>query len=144
MLPFNIVLIPIFSFILAQGLKIIIHAFKGSFKLKDFAAYGGMPSAHTAFTASMATMAGMVSGFNSVLFMIALVVTLLVIRDAVGLRMHLSVHSQVLNRMIKDANGVDQNKYPFLGERLGHTPAEVTVGAIIGIVFTALMQLWVG
>lgn len=139
--PFNIVIIPIIVFAVAQGLKIVTKSLRGYSGMKAVAAYGGMPSAHTAFTVSMATLAGLVAGFNSVPFMITVVMALLIIRDALGLRMHLSEHSKVLNRMIKDANGVDQKKYPFLGERLGHTWPEVIVGALIGISLTWFLWL---
>jgi uncharacterized protein len=139
--PFNIVIIPILVFAVAQGLKIVTKSLGGSKGVKVIAAYGGMPSAHTAFTVSMATLAGLVAGFNSVPFMITVVMALLIIRDALGLRMHLSEHSRVLNRMIKDANGVNQDKYPFLGERLGHTWPEVIVGALIGMALTWLLWM---
>lgn len=137
--PLNIVIIPVIVFAIAQGLKIVTKSLSGSKGIRAIAAYGGMPSAHTAFTTSMATLAGLVAGFNSVPFMITVVMALLIIRDALGLRMHLSEHSKVLNRMIKDANGVDDTKYPFLGERLGHTLPEVIVGAIIGIGLTVVL-----
>ncbi|MFC1618280.1 divergent PAP2 family protein [Patescibacteria group bacterium] len=136
MFPFNIVIIPIIVFIIAQGTKVATRAVKHPLDIRSWAAYGGMPSAHTAFTVSMATLAGLVAGFNSVPFMIAAVMALIIIRDALGLRMHLSAHSKILNRVIKDAQGVDQKKYPFLGERLGHTGPEVIVGAIIGALLT--------
>jgi len=137
--PFNIVIIPIIVFAVAQGLKIATRSLGGAKGIRAIAAYGGMPSAHTAFTSSMATLAGLVAGFNSVPFMITVVMALLIIRDALGLRMHLSEHSRVLNRMIKEADGVEEKKYPFLGERLGHTLPEVMVGALIGIGLTAVL-----
>ncbi|EKD49158.1 MAG: hypothetical protein ACD_63C00252G0006 [uncultured bacterium] len=135
-IPFNIIAIPIIVFILAQGLKILTKSIERPFKLKHIAAYGGMPSAHTAFTASMATLAGLIDGFNSVTFMICIVMFLIIVRDALGLRMHLSEHSKVLNKIIADVPDIDPKKYPFLGERLGHTLPEVIVGAIAGTFLT--------
>ncbi len=141
MFPFNVVIIPLIVFVAAQGTKFLIASRHG-FSWRNLSAYGGMPSSHTAITVSMATLAGLVAGFNSIPFMIAVVMAVIIIRDAMGFRMNLSEQGKVLNMLVKEVDGIDKKKYPSLGERLGHTGWEVFVGALIGVVATYLLYLW--
>lgn len=140
MFPFIIPLIPLVVFVVAQGTKFLTKSLHG-FNWRNISAYGGMPSSHTAITVSMATLAGLVAGFDSVPFMISLVLAVIIIRDAMGFRMNLSEQGKVLNMLIKKYDGVNEAKYPTLGERLGHTGWEVFVGALIGIGATYLLYL---
>ncbi len=135
---FNVVIIPLIVFVIAQGAKFLTKSLRG-FNWRNLSAYGGMPSAHTAITTSMATLAGLIDGFNSVTFMIATVLAVIIIRDAMGFRMNLSQQGKVLNKLIKEVDGIDRQKYPALGERLGHTGGEVFVGVLVDIGTTYLL-----
>jgi acid phosphatase family membrane protein YuiD len=135
MFPFNIVIIPLIVFVAAQGTKFLTKSVHG-LNWHNISAYGGMPSSHTAITVSMATLAGLVTGFNSIPFMIALVLTVIIIRDAMGFRMNLSEQGRVLNQLVKKMDGVDRSKYPSFDERLGHTGWEVFVGVLFGVLIT--------
>ncbi len=141
MFPFIIPVIPLIVFVIAQGTKFLTKSFSG-FSWRNVSAYGGMPSSHTAITVSMATLAGLVAGFNSIPFMISVVLAVIIIRDAMGFRMNLSEQGKVLNMLVKEVDGLDRKKYPNLGERLGHTGWEVFVGALVGIGATYLLYLW--
>lgn len=95
---------------------------------------GGMPSSHSAFMMAMATSTGLVAGFNSVPFAIALTISLVVMYDAAGLRRAVGRQASVLNQIV----GEIFSEHPHMSsekfrELLGHTPFEVLVGAILGI-----------
>lgn len=140
MFPFIIPIIPLVVFVIAQGTKFLTKSLHG-FNWHNISAYGGMPSSHTAITVSMATLAGLVAGFNSIPFMIGLVLAVIIIRDAMGFRMNLSEQGKVLNMLVKEVDGLDRKKYPSLGERLGHTGWEVFVGALIGVGATWILYI---
>jgi len=104
-----------------------------------------MPSGHAATVSSLATIVGLIEGWHSPLFAISFIVAFLTIRDAVGIRMYLGEHGKTLNRLVQDLDEdkmLDQ-KYPHLLERIGHTPLQVTVGAIFGILISLVgFYIW--
>jgi len=104
--------------------------------------YGGMPSAHTAFAFSLLTLVGVVEGITSVLFAVVASVTLFVIDDALRMRVFLGGHGRALHKLIDRLPVEEQRGFPYLETHLGHRPLEVTVGAIMGVVFTLLL-LWI-
>ena len=138
---FPLIIIPILVYAVAHGIKILIKTYKEPFKWSHLTAYGGMPSAHTATLTSAAMIAGLYAGWNSAVFVLAVVMLVIIIRDALGLRMHLSEHSKALNKIVKESNELDTNNYKSLGERLGHTPTEVVGGLIAGVIVTYIAYL---
>jgi acid phosphatase family membrane protein YuiD len=139
-----LVLIPVTCVVTTQLLKFIIQAVKGELRWSNLQEYGGMPSAHTAFVVSLTTVVGLHEGFDSAAFAVAVVFSLLIIRDAIGLRQYLSQHGKILNMLIKDLPDDMEVKYPHkLAERLGHTPWQATVGGTIGFLMAILLyRLW--
>lgn len=131
-------LIPIIAMIIAQIIKILIDAIKGESVLKDLSRYGGMPSGHAALVGALAMEVGMAEGFYSATFAIAFVLAFLIARDAVGIRYRLGKHGEVLNKLIKDDKKF-KPKPPRLEDRLGHTPAQVIVGLLLGIAIAILI-----
>lgn len=113
---------------------------------RDINHYGGFPSAHTAFTISLVTLAFLVDGANSLTFAIALVIFTITVRDALGVRMFLSEHATMLNAMVDKmppaADGA--RPYPRLEEHLGHKPHEAIGGAVVGVILTVALYLAVG
>lgn len=102
---------------------------------------GGMPSSHSATMSSMATSVGLVSGWLSVDFAIALGVALVVMYDAAGLRRAAGRMAGVLNHMMEEMYRNHPEMIPErLRELLGHTPFEVFVGALFGIVWSVVMH----
>lgn len=134
MMSYKIVLIPFIALIIAQLIKVIIDARKGEFSWSNFNRYGGMPSSHSAMVAALCTEIGTQLGFNSVSFAISLAFSFLIIRDAVGLRMHLGNHGRIINMLIKDLPDYKEDKYPYLEQRLGHTYLQALVGICLGII----------
>lgn len=125
---------PIFAFTLAQGLKVILRAFKRKISWRDIFAYSDMPSGHTSVVIAITTIIALKQGIASPLFAISLVFAMIVIVDAIGLRNYLGLHGKTINVLVKDLDEDDflDNDYPTQLEKIGHTPIQVVVGAIIG------------
>jgi uncharacterized protein len=102
--------------------------------MKNIAAYSGMPSGHSAMIISLATIIGLEEGFKSSLFAISVILAIIVIRDALGIRQYLGQHGRVLNILLKDLEDdqVLEHEYPRLLERIGHTPIQVLAGSLLG------------
>lgn len=121
---------------IAQILKLIGYLIKyRKFNFKILTTTGGMPSSHSAGVIGMATTAGIIDGFTSVTFAIAMGYSLVVMYDAAGVRRAAGKIAAVLNRIKED---IYAHKPELIGDKLkellGHTPFEVFVGAILGAV----------
>ena len=99
---------------------------------------GGMPSSHSASVAALSTAVGLYYSFGSVLFLMALVVTIITMFDAAGVRRSVGRQATLLNKMIDDLYQKRPVPEARLKELLGHTPFEVFAGAFMGI-FIALL-----
>jgi acid phosphatase family membrane protein YuiD len=133
----QILLISLCSWALAQFIKVVIVLIQEKRVAWNFVlGSGGMPSSHTATVASLATSIGLTAGLGSIYFSIAAVLAIIVIYDATGVRQSVGQHSIVLNRIIKEF----KFKTPrpemekALREFIGHTPLQVLMGALLGIV----------
>ena len=120
--------------IVAQLLKFIGHVItKKKVDFQVLATTGGMPSAHTAGVVSLSTTVGIICGFDSVEFAIAIGYALVVMYDAAGLRRSTGKIAACLNKIRDDFYVHGQMPAERLKELLGHTPLEVFVGALLGI-----------
>ncbi len=108
---------------------------------KIFTTTGGMPSSHSAGVISLSVSVGLVEGFTSVSFAIALGFALIVLQDAAGLRRAAGKTAATLNRLVGEIiEHTNQTKpYEVLKELLGHTPFEVFMGSLLGVV----CALWI-
>jgi len=136
---YSILLAPIISGFLSQIIKASIDWLEGKFTWKSFSRYGGMPSSHAAFVGSLTTAVALYKGMHSAVFVIALVFTILVIRDAVGLRRELGYHGKILNMLIKELPDKEKYKFPYIQETLGHTWPQVIVGLLFGATISLLL-----
>ena len=100
---------------------------------KTLATNGGMPSGHTALVVSLTTALFLEVGISPV-FMTGLVLAILVMYDAVKVRIEIERQAQVINRLLEE-KGVSER----LEENVGHTPAEVMVSLVMGIVIPILI-----
>lgn len=96
---------------------------------------GGMPSAHTAVVTSLTTMIGKNEGITTPIFALSFFLAFVVMNDAAGLRKNVGKQARVLNTILTDNNKTGAKK---LQEMTGHTPIQVLVGAIIGILFGSI------
>lgn len=137
---YQIILLPVIAGIIAQICKFLINSNNLKINIKNLTAYSGMPSGHSAIVISLATIVGLVEGWDSSLFAISAILALVVIRDALGIRQYLGQHGKTLNILVKDLgdDNVLEQKYPHLLEKIGHTPAQVLAGSIIGFMISLL------
>lgn len=134
----NILILPLIAGFIAQFIKFFIKSNKKKFKARNLLAYSGMPSGHSALVISLLTIIGLEEGISSPLFSISAILTIIVIRDALGIRRYLGQHGKTLNILVadlKDDKVLDEH-YPHLIERIGHTPAQVLAGSLIGIIIS--------
>ena len=125
---------------LAQSIKVIRNVVRRRrFNVRWVIDTGGMPSSHSAGTAAVATVVGIYAGVNSVLFLLALVFALVTMFDAASVRRSVGRQAVLLNRMIDEIYVQGKFSEQYLREFLGHTPIEVIVGAILGVVVSFLV-----
>ena len=133
----NVLIIPICSWAIAQAMKVIIVLLrKKRLDLRFLVISGGMPSAHSAFVTALATSVALIEGLGSVAFGISVIFALVVIYDAAGVRRSVGQQSAILNRIIRELK--ERRPVTMLGhdlkEFVGHTPLQVIIGVLIGIV----------
>jgi len=127
-------IVPIVSALLAQIIKMIINAINDKFSWGDLNSYGGMPSSHSALVISLAAVTGYYEGWASPSFAISIILALIVIRDAGGFRRVLGYHAEEINNIIHTLKPTEGYKYPHLNEIIGHTPAQLFAGSLLGVV----------
>ena len=129
----------------------ILKVCTGIFHMKSFSLIellfgtGGMPSSHTAAVIGLTSAAVIKYGLGSAQFAICGVLSMIVMRDAMGMRRQVGEHAKALNSIIKEL--AEAKKDPkltekALGELAGHTPLQVWIGAIVGLI-TAIGLMFV-
>lgn len=139
----SILVTAILSWFVAQVLKVIFVLIKS--KKLDFyrlVGSGGMPSSHSSFVTSLATGVGLTEGFGSSIFAVSVVLALVVMYDAAGVRRAAGQMARILNKMIDKWETDDPTKREKnLKELLGHTPVEVFAGAVLGLVIGIIRHM---
>ena len=126
---------PIVAWVIAQAAKVTLTSIRQRrLNLRVLAETGGMPSSHSAIVAGLTTAVGKNAGLASPDFAIALIFSFVVMYDAAGLRRAAGRQAEVLNRLVEDLVHMRGVQEARLRELLGHTPTEVLVGALIGVV----------
>ena len=131
---YKFLIIPTFAWFTVQIFKFLSDSIKRKrINFKRFVETGGMPSSHSAVVTSLMTAIGLSEGFNSPMFAISFVFSFIVMYDAAGVRRAAGKQASILNQLINSKQvKVDTNEK--LKELLGHTPIQVFVGAIYGII----------
>ena len=104
------------------------------FNFKRIIGAGGMPSSHSAVVTSLATLIGKNFGTDSAIFAFSLIFALVVMYDACGVRRAAGRQAKVLNDIVNTPGLSNVQVQEKLQEALGHTPIQVFVGAIIGLI----------
>lgn len=135
----------ILSAITAQFIKFILFTIKTrKINFKIFTTTGGMPSTHSAGVVALSTTVGLLEGFESIVFAVAAGYALVIMYDAAGLRRAAGKTAACLNKMMEEFYNHDLRAVGGkLKELLGHTPFEVFVGAVYGIVFAYFFHIYV-
>lgn len=130
-------LAPLVAWAIAQAAKVIYTSIRQRrLNLRVLAETGGMPSSHAAIVMGLTTAVGKHAdgGVASAAFAIALIFSFVVMYDAAGLRRAAGRQAAILNRLVEDLVHMRGMQEQRLRELLGHTPFEVVVGAVLGIV----------
>lgn len=132
---------PLFGWIVAQAIKTVIRLFfrkEESFSLrKIFFGRGGMPSAHCTAFSALSTAVAVREGFGSPLFAVTAVLCVVVIIDAVQAGKQSQTLDKILERLRNASHGEKEERWQ---ELMGHTPLQVFVGWVVGIVTALLVQ----
>ena len=102
--------------------------------IKRLMGAGGMPSSHSAVVCTLATSIGKIYGFDSGVFALSVIMAFVVMYDAAGVRRAAGKQASMLNKILETPGMSTLEVQEKLVEVLGHTPVQVFVGAIIGIV----------
>ena len=132
------IIIPLISALMVHLIKLVIDLLKKRFSWQRAFGYGGMPSSHSALVGSLATVVYLQEGL-SLSFGISVILALIVMRDAIGLRGYLSRHGRIINKLIKDLPNEEEYKYPVMEVTIAHTITQIITGAVLGIVITLLI-----
>ncbi len=136
----TIVWVPILAMIVAQVAKCCIHSILGRrLDLSWLFQTGGMPSSHSALVSALTVKVGFRTGFDSPLFAIAFILALIVMYDAAGVRRAMGKQARLLNIMVEEMSKGKAVSEDRMKEFLGHTPLEVFVGALLGMVIAILL-----
>lgn len=104
------------------------------FNFKRIMGAGGMPSSHSAVVAGIATLIGKYEGVGTPIFALSLIVAFVVMYDACGVRRAAGKQAVLLNKLIETPGLTGMQVSERLVEVLGHTPVQVFVGALIGVI----------
>ena len=130
------------GWLIAQVLKTLIYLIINKrFVAERMVGGGGMPSSHSATVCALATAAGMKYGGGSFEFAISAMFAIVVMYDAMGVRRETGIQAKVLNEMMELLTnmGKEMSAEDKLKELVGHTPLQVLMGAILGILIAALV-----
>ena len=138
------IICPFTALIICQLLKFLIESIKYK-KInieRLFNGSGGMPSTHTTFATSLTMIIGYKIGFNTPIFAVCLIFTLITSYDALGVRYESGKQASAINMLV---DKVDREKriqgFKKLKEQLGHEPLEVFVGMFLGTFIASIFNL---
>lgn len=123
------------AWFIAQAIKMILSFIEN--KQIDWSlatASGGMPSSHTAFVIAATTMIGKTEGMESSMFALAVVLSIVVMYDAMNVRRAVGHMGQTLNQIINNINKSGKVNVENVKEILGHSPLQVLAGLVLGLI----------
>ncbi len=130
------------GWMVAQVLKTLIHMIiTKKFVAERMIGSGGMPSSHSATVCALATATGMKYGGSGFEFALTAMFAIIVMYDAMGVRMETGKQGRVLNEMLEVFTNMGKDISPEakLKEFVGHTPIQVLMGAILGILIAVIV-----
>lgn len=119
------------SLVIAQGVKYIVAAMRtgGLSGWRQLYASGSMPSAHSASVIGLLVMIGLRDGTDSGLFGLSLLLSIIVMYDAIMVRRSVGEQGGVIQKLIE----VTKSALPLPHSAKGHTPLELLTGALVGV-----------
>lgn len=143
---YEVIFVAFSGILVTQIIKCLLHLIiKRKLDLRLFTTTGGMPSSHSAGVVGLSTAVGLIKGFSSVEFAIALGYAFIVMYDAAGVRRAAGKQAACLNKIIMDIYKQDLVEAGGkLKELLGHTPMQVFIGALFGVVYAYYIHILLG
>lgn len=127
--------VPLILWFCIQTFKVIYDLVTTKkFNFKRIMGAGGMPSSHSAVVTSLASLIGKYEGYDTTIFAMAVIFAMVVMYDAAGVRRAAGKQAHLLNKIVETPGLSGVEVQERLVEVLGHTPLQVIVGAVIGIV----------
>ena len=131
--------VALLAWLVAQGAKTLLYwRQEGRLNLERLVGSGGMPSSHSALAVALLTGVGLREGWSATITAVTFVFAVIVMYDAAGVRRSAGKQARVLNKIVNELAANKPLREERLKELLGHTPFEVIIGALLGIV----IALW--
>ncbi len=134
------------GWLVAQFLKTMIHLFfTKKFVAERLVGSGGMPSSHSATVCALCTATSYQYGPGSFEFAVCMIFALVVMYDAMGVRRETGIQAGLLNDIVKTFSEMGHDEFDAtekLKEFVGHTPLQVLVGAILGILIAIIVEVF--
>jgi len=128
------------GWVVAQTIKVLLMVRQQrKFDFRWFLGTGGMPSAHSSGVSALAVGVGLQIGFHTAGFAVAVMLALVTMFDAQGVRRAAGRQAMVLNKILDEVYVRGQVSEERLMELLGHTPIEVFAGAVVGCSLAVLI-----
>lgn len=120
------------AWVIAQGAKyIVMVARSGKMRnLRQLYLSGNMPSAHSASVIALLTVVGGLDGVDSAVFAVAALFAAIVMYDAVMVRRSSGEQGEAITALLREQKSAI--RVPRTAK--GHTPLEVAVGALLGLI----------
>jgi len=151
------IIVSLLSWAAAQLIKAVLYAVKyKTFKLERLFGSGGMPSSHSSTVCALVITVYRMEGINSAAFGLAMILAMITMYDATGVRRAAGLHAKQINRLrhiveeldedaldnidekVDEGEADDPEETKELKEFLGHTPLEVIFGALLGILIAVI------
>lgn len=130
------------GWLVAQVSKTVIYCIlTKEFRLERLVGSGGMPSSHSATVCALTVAACYEFGAASFEFAVSLLVAIIVMHDAMGVRRETGKQAELLNdilRIFEDMGRSEISAHNKMKEFVGHTPLQVLIGALLGILIAIL------
>lgn len=134
----HLLLNALLAWVTAQVLKFILYlAVNRTVDWDRLLGDGGMPSGHSATVTALAVTAGLEYGLDSAVFAVCVVLAIIVMHDAMGVRREAGRHAQAINELLEMLSST-QTPEVKLKEFLGHSPMQVCCGALVGLVMALI------
>lgn len=137
----RILICAVLSWLTAQVLKTVIFAvINRGIDWKRLFGDGGMPSGHSAAVSALAASSALVYGLASFEFAVTLLLAVIVMHDAMGVRRETGKQALLLTEIsdilesLTDQELAEEKLKLFVG----HTPFQVTIGAMLGVLMALI------
>lgn len=149
-------IVSVLSWVTAQLIKAVLYAIKyKTFNLERLFGSGGMPSSHSSTVCALVITIYRMEGLNSAVLGLAFVFAMITMYDATGVRRAAGMHAKQINRLRHIVEELDEEALDKMDEKvdeededsedtkelkefLGHTPLEVMLGALLGILIAVV------